>query len=91
MSDYEDELQERFEKAAKHAQKFVNADNDTLLDMYSHYKQATVGNCDISSPGFWDIKGKAKYNAWKKLEGMSNDKAKKKYIKIVKKLEKSEK
>jgi diazepam-binding inhibitor (GABA receptor modulating acyl-CoA-binding protein) len=92
MSDSESEnsdkkLQHDFEKATKHAKKFANSDNhETLLFLYSHYKQATSGECDIPKPSFWDVKGKAKYDAWKNLKGMSKDKAKKKYIKMVKEL-----
>jgi diazepam-binding inhibitor (GABA receptor modulating acyl-CoA-binding protein) len=97
MSDSESEnsdkkLQHDFEKATKHAKKFANSDNhETLLFLYSHYKQATTGDCDIKEPNFWDVKGKAKYSAWKKLKGISNDKAKIKYIKKVKKMERNEK
>ncbi len=86
MSDNENELQHNFEKAIKHAKKFMNSDHETLLFLYSHYKQATIGDCDIKEPNFWDVKEKLKYSAWKKLKGMSKDKAKEKYVKKVKKL-----
>ena len=67
----------------------TNTDNDnqTLLFLYSHYKQATIGDCNISKPIFYDIKGNYKYTAWYKLKGMDEKTAKKKYIKKIKELD----
>jgi len=51
-----------------------------FADMYSLYKQATVGDCNISRPGVTDPMGQAKYDAWNGRKGMSKDEAAKKYI-----------
>jgi diazepam-binding inhibitor (GABA receptor modulating acyl-CoA-binding protein) len=58
-------------------------DNDTLLLLYSYYKQATIGDCNTLSPNFWELKETAKYNSWKLLTGFSKDYAMKFYIKKV--------
>ncbi|KAH8298228.1 hypothetical protein KR018_011410, partial [Drosophila ironensis] len=46
------------------------SDND-LLELYSLYKQATVGDCNTDKPGFLDFKGKAKWDAWNNRKGLS--------------------
>ncbi|KAH8376908.1 hypothetical protein KR093_002070, partial [Drosophila rubida] len=61
------------------------ADND-LLELYSLYKQAKVGDCNTDKPGFLDFKGKAKWEAWNKIKGMSNGDAQAAYIAKVKSL-----
>ncbi|SFF37949.1 Acyl-CoA-binding protein [Fontimonas thermophila] len=55
-------------------------DNDTMLFLYAHYKQATEGDVHGSRPGMLDMVGRAKYDAWAKLKGMKTDEAMKKYI-----------
>ena len=58
----------------------VNALSDEVkLEIYGLYKQATVGNVNIERPGMFDPKGKAKWDAWKAKEGMSQDDAKDAY------------
>jgi acyl-CoA-binding protein len=80
-------IKEQFEKAADEIKASdLKLDNDVLLVLYGYYKQGTDGDCNISAPNFWDLKGKAKYNAWKELEGTTQEKAMKKYIKHVNKL-----
>jgi len=61
-------------------------DNATLLKLYALYKQGSEGDVSGPKPGFFDFVGSAKYEAWEKLEGTSQDQAMKKYIDIVKKL-----
>lgn len=81
------DLDARFAAAAE-ASKTLPArpDNDTLLKLYSLYKQATVGDVEGSRPGFMDPVGRAKYDAWEKLEGMPTDDAKAKYAELVESL-----
>ncbi|SCV73520.1 BQ2448_7446 [Microbotryum intermedium] len=50
------------------------------LVFYGLYKQATVGDVNTSRPGMMDFVGKAKWDAWKKNEGLSSDDAKSKYV-----------
>ena len=76
-----------FIKATKDVNNLVKVpDNDTLLNLYSLFKQATVGDNISDAPSFFDFKGSAKYNTWLKLKGMPKDQAQIKYIKLVKKL-----
>ncbi|KAH8250699.1 hypothetical protein KR038_008033, partial [Drosophila bunnanda] len=60
-------------------------DND-LLELYSLYKQATVGDCNTDKPGFLDFKGKAKWEAWNNRKGLSNADAQTAYVSKVKSL-----
>lgn len=45
--------------------------------------QATVGDVNISKPGSFDFVGKAKWSAWKKLEGTPKEQAESNYCKLV--------
>ncbi len=65
-------------------------DNNTLLKLYSLYKQATEGDNteDVPSNPF-DIVGKAKHNAWDALKGLSADDAKTQYTNLVNTLKNS--
>lgn len=61
--------------------------NDTLLQLYSLYKQGTDGDVNIDPPANpFDFVAKAKYEAWVALKGKSKDAAIKEYIDLVAKL-----
>ena len=80
-------LQASFEKAADDIKKLPERpDNDTLLKLYALYKQGADGDVSGPKPGFFDFVGTAKYEAWAKLKGTSQDDAMKKYVALVKKL-----
>merc|ERR1712189_155220 len=57
------------------------------LQIYSHFKQATVGDVNTSRPGIMDFTGKAKWDAWNGLKGLSQADAEAKYIDLVKELQ----
>ena len=59
--------------------------NEEKLKIYSLYKQATVGDCNIDKPGMFNPTGRAKWNAWNDLKGKSSEDAKKDYVDFVKK------
>ncbi|HJR75085.1 MAG TPA: acyl-CoA-binding protein [Luteimonas sp.] len=81
------DLQKRFEQATKDVQALPDRpDNDTLLRLYALYKQGSEGDVQGDKPGFFDFVGTAKYEAWAKLKGTSQDDAMKKYVDLVKKL-----
>lgn len=83
-----DDLQTEFEEAAEQAQSLSKRpDNETMLKLYSLYKQATAGDVSGKRPGFTDFVGRAKYDAWAKHKGQSPDDAKRAYIKLVNELE----
>jgi acyl-CoA-binding protein len=78
------DLQQQFESAAAESKKLEERpDNDTLLKIYSLYKQGSVGNVEGRRPGFTDLIGRAKYDAWAKLEGLSRDDAMRQYIALI--------
>ncbi len=54
--------------------------NEDMLFLYAHYKQASAGDVDGKRPGMMDMIGRAKYDAWAKLEGVSQKDAEAKYI-----------
>lgn len=62
--------------------------NDTLLELYGLYKQATVGDVTGSRPGMLDMVGRAKYDAWAKLKKTGKEDAMKQYIALVERLTK---
>jgi len=51
-----------------------------MLRFYAYFKQATQGTCSGTRPAFWDLVGRAKYDAWKRLGDMSRNEAMKKYV-----------
>ena len=55
-------------------------DNATLLKLYAAYKQATEGDNERDKPGFADLVARAKWDAWKKLEGTSSEDAMQQYL-----------
>lgn len=63
----------------------VRVEDVTLLELYGLYKQATVGDINIPSPGMFDFRGKAKWDAWKHFEGLHPEEAKRRYVYIVSK------
>lgn len=61
-------------------------DNMTLLKIYSLYKQATEGDVEGKRPGFTDMVGRAKYDAWAEQKGKSADDAMQEYIDLIESL-----
>ena len=61
-------------------------DNATLLKIYALYKQGTSGDNTEKKPGFRDMVGRAKWDAWNKLNGTSSDDAKQQYIDLIQSL-----
>ncbi|KAJ3108668.1 Acyl-CoA-binding domain-containing protein 1 [Phlyctochytrium planicorne] len=61
--------------------------NEELLELYALFKQGIVGDNTTDKPGFFDLQGKAKWDAWTKLKGTSKEEAQAKYIELVKKLQ----
>jgi acyl-CoA-binding protein len=81
------DLDTEFEQASINVKQLSERpDNDTLLRLYALYKQGAEGDVNGPKPGFFDFVGTAKYEAWTKLKGTSQDEAKKKYVALVKKL-----
>ena len=82
MSDAD--LAQAFESAQTRVKQLKSSpDNETLLELYALYKQASVGDVQGSRPGMMDFKGRAKYDAWAKKKGTPKDAAMKSYVKLV--------
>ena len=78
---------EQFQKAAEDVKKLaIKPTDEELLDLYRYFKQASVGDCNTTRPGMFDLKGKYKWDAWNGLKGTSKEDAEKKYITIVENL-----
>ena len=81
------DLKAQFEQASDDIKKLSERpDNDTLLKLNALFKQGSEGDVNGPKPGFFDFVGTAKYEAWAKLKGTSQDDAMKKYVALVKKL-----
>ncbi len=82
-----EDLTEEFNNSANQIKNSGKSfDNDTLLKLYGYYKQATTGDCNVECPSFWQVKEKAKWEAWNQHKGIKKDHAMKRYIKLVSKL-----
>lgn len=57
--------------------------NDVKLRLYGLYKQATSGDVAGKRPGFLDVVGRAKYDAWADLSGTSSEVAEQEYVATV--------
>ena len=81
-------LDENFKSPTNRATKLSKRPpNDILLQLYALYKQCNEGDVTGDRPGFADFEGRAKFDAWNKIKGKSNDEAKQEYISLVEKLE----
>jgi acyl-CoA-binding protein len=82
------ELQQQFEDAVATSKTLAERpDNETLLKLYSLYKQATDGDNVGDAPSNpFDFVNKAKHNAWESLKGTTKDNAMQQYMDLVKQL-----
>jgi len=81
------DLQSRFEQASAAAKSLPSRpDDDTMLQLYALYKQASAGDVSGDKPGFFDFVGVAKYEAWEKLSGLSAEQAQEQYVDLVSRL-----
>lgn len=81
------DLKSRFEAAVANSKKLAERpDNATLLKIYGLYKQATAGDITEKKPGFGDMVGRAKWDAWNACKGASSDDAKQQYIDLIESL-----
>ena len=61
-------------------------DNMTLLKIYALYKQARAGDVEGKRPGFTELVGRAKWDAWNELKGKSGDEAMQAYVDLIESL-----
>jgi diazepam-binding inhibitor (GABA receptor modulating acyl-CoA-binding protein) len=79
---------EAFEKAVADSKQLPDRpDNNTLLRLYSLYKQSTEGDVNTAiKPVLFDFVAQAKFDAWLKLKGAATDEAMRQYIELVSEL-----
>jgi acyl-CoA-binding protein len=77
-------LQTAFEKAVAESKQLPEKpDNATLLKIYALYKQATEGDNEGKRPGFTDLVGRAKFDAWAAVKGKSEKDAMQEYVDLI--------
>jgi diazepam-binding inhibitor (GABA receptor modulator, acyl-CoA-binding protein) len=77
-------LLEQFEQAQKDVNDLsTRPNNDTLLKLYAYFKQATSGDASGERPGGFDFVRQAKFDAWAKVKGTSQQEAMKHYVELV--------
>jgi len=82
------DLRQQFEQAVSDSKSLSERpSNETLLQLYSLYKQATQGDADGSAPNPLDFVARAKYEAWERLKGKSQEDAMKEYVNLMDKLQ----
>jgi diazepam-binding inhibitor (GABA receptor modulating acyl-CoA-binding protein) len=80
-------LKSSFDQAVADSKKLPEKpDNTTLLKLYALYKQASAGDEDGKRPGFTDMVGRAKWDAWHGLQGTTQDAAMQGYIALIESL-----
>ena len=81
------DLKKQFDAAAAASKNLKERpDNDTMLKLYALFKQATAGDVEGKRPGFTDMIGRAKFDAWAAAKGKSADDAMREYTALVKSL-----
>ena len=82
------DLEKAFAAAQAAAKKLRDKpDNETLLELYSYFKQATEGDVSGERPGAFDFVARAKYDAWKARKGVKKEAAMRSYVKLVDQLQ----
>ena len=81
------DLKSRFEAAVANSKNLSERpDNATLLKIYALYKQATAGDNAEKKPGFGDMVGRAKWDAWNGFKGTGTDDAMQQYVDLIESL-----
>lgn len=80
-------VQEQFQQAQADSKNLPERpDNMTLLKIYALFKQGSTGDVEGDRPGFTDMVGRAKYDAWANLKGTSKEEAQQQYIDLIEEL-----
>lgn len=81
------DLKTRFEAAVADSKNLAERpDNANLLKLYAFYKQASEGDVEGRRPGFTDMVGRAKFDAWAAIKGATGDEAMSQYIELIESL-----
>ena len=75
------DLKIQFEAAVADSKNLTERpDNATLLKLYALYKQGSQGDNTDPKPGFSDMIGRAKWEAWNAIKGQSSEASMQAYI-----------
>ena len=75
------DLKAQFEAAVADSKNLTERpDNATLLKLYALYKQGSQGDNTDPKPGFSDMIGRAKWEAWNAIKGQSSEESMQAYI-----------
>ena len=78
------DLKAAFDKAMADSKNLSERpDNATLLNIYALYKQGSTGDNADKKPGFGDMVARAKWDAWAKLKGTSQEDAMQQYVDLI--------
>ena len=81
------DLKSLFEKAVAESKNLPEKpDNMTLLKLYALFKQAGSGDVDGKRPGFTDMVGRAKWDAWDAIKGSSAEQSMQAYVDLIESL-----
>jgi diazepam-binding inhibitor (GABA receptor modulating acyl-CoA-binding protein) len=81
------DLKAKFEEATANSKNLSERpDNSTMLKIYALFKQSTVGDNTDKKPGFTDMVGRAKWDAWNGFKGTSSNDAMQQYIDLIESL-----
>ena len=81
------DLKTQFEAAVAGSKSLTERpDNATLLKIYALYKQATTGDNTEKKPGFTDMVGRAKWDAWNDVKGKPANAAMQEYVDLIESL-----
>ena len=82
------DLKQQFEQAVSDSKHLSERpSNETLLQLYSLYKQSTEGDVNTPPPNPLDFVARAKYEAWERIKGKAKEEAMKEYINLMDKLQ----
>lgn len=80
----------KFEAAANDIKQLTRRpDDQDMLRLYALYKQGSEGDVQGERPGAFSFVDRAKYDAWAKLKGTDQAKARENYVKLVERLKKT--
>jgi len=76
-----------FEKAAEAVRNLKTRPNDdTLLNLYGLFKQASTGDVQSTQPWAFQVEQRRKWDAWNSHKGKTQDVAKREYVEIATKV-----
>lgn len=79
-------VHEKFQEAVARSKSLPTQSNENLLKIYALYKQANIGDVSGPKPGAFNLKEKAKYQAWEGLKGMTQAQAMVNYAALINEL-----